>query len=58
MKSDTEYFTMAVEAWRKKYRFASQTPLSMDALSQVLRDAQALKDADRKRIEEEGQPAA
>lgn len=57
MKTDTEYFHLACDAWCKKERWRKDLPLTMAAISEVLRDAQALKSVDRARIDDEGTQA-
>lgn len=56
MKTDTEYFHMSVDAWCKANRWAKDLPVTPSWFSEMLRAAQTLKDADRKRLESE--PAA
>lgn len=53
MKTDTEYFQIALDAYCKAHRLDAMMPLTPVILSQLLRSAQALKDADKKRIETE-----
>lgn len=58
MKTDTEYFHLAVDAWCKKHRFDSNLPATPSWFSEMLRDAQTLKAADRARVDAEGSPTA
>lgn len=51
MKTDTEYFHLAVDSWCKRNRFNAGLPCTPSWLSEILRDAQALKDADSKKLE-------
>jgi hypothetical protein len=51
MKTDTQYFGIAVETWCLKHKWERDLPVTPSWFSQMLRDAQALKDADRKRLE-------
>lgn len=51
MKTDTEYFHIAVDTWVRKNRFNAGLPCTPSWFSEMLRDAQALKDADRKKLE-------
>jgi len=51
LKSDTEYFTDALNTWCKKHRVDATLPLSANNLSQILLDAQALKLADKAKLE-------
>lgn len=53
MKTDTEYFHLAVDAWCKAHKWEKDLPVTPGWFSVMLRDAQALKDADRKRLETE-----
>jgi hypothetical protein len=53
MKTDTEYFHLAVDAWIKKNRYSANLPTTPSWFSEMMRDAQALKDADRKKLEAE-----
>lgn len=53
MKTDTEYFHLAVDTWCKRNRFNAGLPCTPSWFSEMLRDAQTLKDADRKRLETE-----
>lgn len=57
MKTDTQYFHDAVEAWNKKNKYSANLPCTPGWLSEMLRNAQALKDADKARIDAEGTTA-
>lgn len=57
MKTDTEYFALAVAQYCKGHAIGKDMPLTMSQLSEVLIAAQALKDADRKRIEDAARQA-
>ena len=46
MKTDTEYFHLALAAWNKANRAASFCPMTGQQLSEVLTAAQKLKQAD------------
>lgn len=50
MKTDTEYFRLAVEAYCKAHKYDAMCPISMVQLLTVLRDMQTLKDADKARL--------
>lgn len=54
MKTDTEYFRLAVESWCKKHKWERDLPVTPSWFSQMLTDAQALKQADKDRISAEG----
>ena len=49
MKTDTEYFHLAVDAWCRKNKWAKGLPATPEWFSQMLTDAQTLKAADRAR---------
>lgn len=51
MKTDTEYFRLAVAAWCQKHKWDKDLPMTPAWLSEVLTDAQALKDVDKKKLE-------
>lgn len=55
MKTDTEYFGIAVDNWCRKNAWGKDLPCTPSWFSQMLRDAQALKDADKKRLESAAQ---
>lgn len=51
MKPDTEYFRLAVKAWCEKHRWDRDLPMTPAWLSEMMTDAQALKDTDKKKLE-------
>ena len=51
MKTDTEYFHLALDAWCKAHVIGRDMPITASQLSEILRNAQALKVADRNRLE-------
>lgn len=53
MKTDTEYFHIAVDTWCKKNKWARDLPVTPSWFSEMLRDAQYLKSADRSKLETE-----
>lgn len=57
MKSDTQYFHDAVAKWTKANKYAANLPVTPNWFSEMLRDAQAMKDADKARIDADGTTA-
>jgi hypothetical protein len=55
---DTKYFAQAVAEWCSKNKWNRDLPITASWLSEMLQAAQKLKEADRKRLEEQGTPAA
>jgi hypothetical protein len=53
MKTDNEYFHIAVATWCTKHKWEKDLPVTPSWFSEMLRDAQALKTADRAKLETE-----
>jgi hypothetical protein len=52
MKTDTEYFHMAVDAWCKANKWSKDLPVTPSWFSDMLNNANKLKLADKARIEQ------
>ena len=57
MKSDTQYFHEAIATWCAKNKYSANLPTTPAWFSQMLRDANELKLADKARIDAEGTTA-
>ncbi len=55
---DTKYFQQALAAYCKKHPWDATVPLTPSVLSELLTEAQRLKDADRKAAQPDATTAA